>query len=70
MKLAECFFLSSQQHLLHMQENLDSATISTLQCFVVLMYHTKLVTLWKSMRPEKKKLRKSPTNISNTGAAH
>ena len=21
--------------------------------FVVLMYHTKLVTLWKSMRPEK-----------------
>ena len=25
--------------LLHMQENLDSATISTLQCIVVLMYH-------------------------------
>ena len=31
----------------------------TLQCFVVLMYHTKLVTLWKSMRPEKSSSHKS-----------
>ena len=30
-----------------------------LQCFVVLIYHTKLVTLWKSMRPEKSSSHKS-----------
>ena len=35
------------------------AQLFQLQCFVVLMYHTKLATLWKSMRPEKSSSHKS-----------
>ena len=38
MELVECFpeLTAAFEDLLHMHENLDSATISTLQCFVVL----------------------------------
>ena len=44
-------FPEAFEDLLHMQENLDSATIST----AVL----RTMTLWKSMRPEKSSSRKN-----------
>ena len=45
---------ASFEDLLHMQDSKlgQWQLFSILQCFVVLMYHTILVTLWKSMRPE------------------